>query len=80
MSPEDREVVTHSIANLWSMHAIFIANLLYAMREEGFSPERIEALLQGMDHHVDVLHGEHGKAQATGLLATVRTMLSNARP
>lgn len=77
MSPEDREAITRSIANLWTFNMLVIANLLYAMRAEGFSPARIEALLQGMDAHVDMLEGHDDQDHATSLLAGVRQMLSN---
>jgi hypothetical protein len=78
MSPEDRETITTSIANLWSFNTMLIADLLYELRKGGLREERIESFLQNMDRHADVLVGESDQSHATTLLATVRKMLRDA--
>lgn len=77
MSPEEREVVTRSIANLWTFNAVFISQLLYSLRKGAMRDEEIEALLQAVDEETDaVLEGEDDKLYAAGLLASVRSRLS----
>lgn len=78
MSPEDREVISRSIANLWAFNAIVIGRLLGAMRDGGASGEQIEVLLQQLDADTDaILDGPHDQLYAAGLLATVRTVLAS---
>lgn len=78
MSPEDREAITRTIANLWSFNAIFIGRLLGAIRDNGMPEERIEALLQQLDAETDqILEGPDDQLYAAGLLATVRDLLSS---
>lgn len=76
MSPEDREAITRSIANLWTFNALFISRLLHALREDGLPSAKIEWLLQEMDAASDeVLEGPDDQLYAAGLLATVRNLL-----
>jgi hypothetical protein len=79
MGAKDREVVTRSIANLWTFNALFISQLLYSLRASGMAAEQIEELLQGLDADADaVLEGEDDKLYAAGLLATVRGRLARS--
>lgn len=76
MSPEDREMVTRSIANLWTFNALFISRLLRTMRDAGMPHGQIEKLLQQLDEETDeILEGHDDKLYAAGLLASARTML-----
>ena len=77
MSPEEREAITRSIANLWTFNALFISRLLQAMRDGGMPNERIEALLQQIDADSDeILEGPDDQLYAAGLLAAVRSTLA----
>lgn len=76
MSPEEREAITRSIANLWTFNAIFISRLAGTLRDSGLPAEEIEAMLQSIDEAVDILDGEDDRGYATGLLAAVRTVLA----
>lgn len=79
MSPEDREMVTRSIANLWTFNAMFISQLLYSLRESGMAGEQIEELLQALDAECDeILDGPDDQLYAAGLLATVRSRVLQA--
>ncbi len=76
MEPKDRELVTRSIANLWTFNAAFIGQLLYSLRKRGLPNEEIEALLQALDAETDeVLEGPDDQLHAAGLLAVVRARL-----
>lgn len=76
MSPEDREAITRSIANLWTFNGLFISRLLQTLRDDGLPAERIERLLQTLDAETDeILEGPDDQAYAAGLLASVRTLL-----
>lgn len=74
MSSDEREAIMTSIANLWTLNAVFISNLLRALRDTGFPAERLEELLQGIDSSTEALEGETERAYAVGLVATVRSM------
>ncbi|MES2272532.1 MAG: hypothetical protein V4533_16790 [Pseudomonadota bacterium] len=77
MEPKDRELVTRSIANLWTFNALFIGHLLRSLRESGMQPATIEALLQTLDAESDeVLEGPDDQLYAAGLLAVVRNALA----
>lgn len=79
MSPEDREAITRSIANLWTFNALFISRLLQTMRDGGLPNEKIEQLLQTLDAETDaILDGEDDKQFAAGLLASARLLLSTS--
>jgi len=75
MSPQDREEITRSIANLWTFNAIFISRLSRILRDTGTPIEALDHMLEEMDHTLDVLAGEDDRAYAMGLLATVRKLL-----
>lgn len=81
MSPEDRESITRSIANLWTFQALFMSRLLGTLEQHGALSERaIEAMLQDLDAATDdVLEGHDDKDYAAGLLATVRSLLAQHR-
>lgn len=80
MSPEDRDSVTRSIANLWTLQAMVLSRLMGALREEGLlSSEQIDWHLQQIDNDVDVLDGEDDQQYATQMLATVRARLGLRR-
>lgn len=80
MSPEDREAITRSIANLWTFNALFIGQLLASLRDQGFAAEAIEGLLQELDASTDeVLEGPDDQLYAAGLLATVRALLARQK-
>ena len=81
MSPEDRESVTRSIANLWTWQALFISRLLGTLEAEGsLSPKAIERLLQDLDALSDqTMDGVDDQLYAAGLLATVRKLLAQRR-
>jgi hypothetical protein len=76
MSPDDREAITRSIANLWTLQTIVLAEVMRAVRDAGaLSPEQCTRLLERIDGYADALDGEDDQAYATNLLATVRQML-----
>lgn len=81
MSPEDREAITRSIANLWTFNAVFISRLLGELEEDGrIDAATIERMLQGMDDDADaILEGDDDKLYAVGLLAAVRGRLQLRR-
>ena len=75
MSPEDREMVTRSLANLWTFNTIFISSLARILRDTGTPPEALDHMLEEMDGVLEALEGEDDRAYAMGLLATVRKLL-----
>lgn len=76
MSPEDRDAITRSIANLWTFNAAFMARLVRTLREQAVPAEALGRMLEQLDGDVDALEGEDEQAFATGCLATVRAALS----
>ena len=81
MSPDDREAIIRSIANLWTFNALFIGQLLSTLeRDGGLSAGAIERLLQGLDADADqILEGPDDQMYAAGLLASVRQYLASRR-
>lgn len=78
MSPEDRDAITTSIANLWTFNAVLTTQILRGLRDEGaMSAAAIERTLQRTDAMVEAIDGELDQRFATGMLATVRTMLQD---
>lgn len=78
MSPEDREGITRSIANLWTLQAILLAEIMRAVRDAGaLSPVQCTRLLERIDGYADALEGTDDQAYAMQLLATVRQMLAS---
>ena len=75
MSPEDREMVTRSIANLWTFNAIVISRLVRTLRQHSVPADALGRMLEEMDDAVEVLDGEDDRAYATGLLAVVQNAL-----
>lgn len=75
MSPEDREAITRSIANLWTFNAIVISRLVRTLRQHAVPADELARMLEEMDAAVDVLDGEDDRAFATGLLSTVQHAL-----
>jgi hypothetical protein len=76
MSPDEREAVTRSIANLWTFNAAFMARLVRMLRDQAVPAEALGRMLQELDGDVDALEGEDEQAYATNLLAMVRRALS----
>ena len=80
MSPEDRSLVTTSIANLWTFHTSFMVQIMLALQSEGvLSEPTIARILRRLDADADLLHGDDEKAYAVQALATVHTLLAEWR-
>jgi hypothetical protein len=75
MSPEDRDAITTSIANLWTFNAAFMARLVRTLRDQAVPAEALGGMLQELDRDIDVLEGDDDQAYASGLLALVRARL-----
>jgi len=75
MSPEDREMVTRSIANLWTFNAIVISRLVRTLRQHSVPADALGRMLEEMDDAVEVLDGEDDRAYANGVLAVVQNAL-----
>lgn len=76
MSPEDREAVVRSIANLWTLHTSVLAEIMRGLHDAGaLSPDQCKAVLERIDLRIDALEGEDDQQYATEMLATVRQLL-----
>ncbi|MGD9715336.1 MAG: hypothetical protein AB7V46_25265 [Thermomicrobiales bacterium] len=73
MAPEDREMVTRSIANLWVWQTAFTSRIMQVLKDGGMSPAILERMLQELDEDTDMLDGPDDQAYAIELLAVARS-------